>query len=115
MGDLSLQDVWCRCHGFDRQHLQEECQSRDPHTWCGSRMGPSHVHPFCVQVMGNATDVRPTTRRPIMQSMVWASLEVGPAVPGLACSGVELPCSQDTQNRAKEHDTASGKLPVARF
>lgn len=50
-----------------------------------------------------------------MQSMVWASLEVGPAVPGLACSGVELPCSQDTQNRAKEHDTASGKLPVARF
>lgn len=78
-------------------------------------MGPSHVHPFCVQVVSNATDIGHTARLPIVQNTVWASLEVGPAVPGLACISAELPCSQDTQNGAQEHDTASGKLPVARL
>lgn len=78
-------------------------------------MGPSHLHPFCVQVVGNATDLGHTARLPIVQSIVWASLEPGPAVPGLASICVEPPCSQNTQNGAKEHDTISRKLPVARL
>lgn len=115
VGDLLVQGVWCRCHSFGGQRLQQECWGRDPHPWCESGMGPSRVHPFCVQAVGNATAAGHTTRLPITQSMVWASVEVAPAVPGLACINVELPCSQDTQNGAKECDAASGTLPLARL